>query len=157
VVFESIVDFLRCGDGEPILDILHFGRVHQTLRVTPAMEAGIADHARFLIRSAETPRSSSIVLWNEPAFSAKPGKSRPRFGIGHYRRGHDVGVSHELPDAIGASLGYVQLHQTAGVQVQRQRRSSSTIDETVLPVILAGCLAPAGLPPFQCACPSATS
>ena len=23
---------------------LHFARVHQTLRVTPAMEAGIADH-----------------------------------------------------------------------------------------------------------------
>jgi hypothetical protein len=23
----------------------NFGRVHQTLRVTPAMEAGIADHA----------------------------------------------------------------------------------------------------------------
>ncbi len=23
-----------------------FGRVHQTLRVTPAMEAGIADHPR---------------------------------------------------------------------------------------------------------------
>ena len=22
----------------------HFGRVHQTLRVTPAMEAGLADH-----------------------------------------------------------------------------------------------------------------
>jgi len=44
VVFESIVDFLRCGDGEPILHVLHFGRVHQTLRVTPAMEAGIADH-----------------------------------------------------------------------------------------------------------------
>jgi hypothetical protein len=24
----------------------NFGRVHQTLRVTPAMEAGIADHVR---------------------------------------------------------------------------------------------------------------
>lgn len=29
--------------GGPILHELHFGRIHQTLRVTPAMEAGATD------------------------------------------------------------------------------------------------------------------
>jgi len=32
------------SDGEPILHVLQLGRVHQTLRVTPAVEAGLADH-----------------------------------------------------------------------------------------------------------------
>ena len=37
------------------LHMLHynFGRVHQTLRVTPAMEAGIADHVWSLEEIAE--------------------------------------------------------------------------------------------------------
>ena len=32
------------SDGEPILQYYNFGRVLQTLQVTPAMEAGLADH-----------------------------------------------------------------------------------------------------------------
>ena len=32
------------GDGRLYFMYSNFGRVHQTLRVTPAMEAGIADH-----------------------------------------------------------------------------------------------------------------
>ena len=32
------------GDGGLYFMYYNFGRVHQTLRVTPAMEAGLADH-----------------------------------------------------------------------------------------------------------------
>jgi hypothetical protein len=37
------------GSGRPVTVALYFmyynfGRVHQTLRVTPAMEAGVSDH-----------------------------------------------------------------------------------------------------------------
>lgn len=39
VVEEAIGEKL---DGSPLPD--NFGRVHQTLRVTPAMEAGVSDH-----------------------------------------------------------------------------------------------------------------
>src|ERR1700688_4454566 len=31
--------------GHPILHVIQLTRVHQTLRVTPAMEAGLTDHA----------------------------------------------------------------------------------------------------------------
>ena len=30
--------------GGALLQVLQFARVHQTLRVTPAMEAGLSDH-----------------------------------------------------------------------------------------------------------------
>src|SRR5947209_4860378 len=63
----------------------------------------------------------------------------------------------EVTDDVRASLGHVKLNEAACVQVQRHRRSSSTTDDAVLPVIFAGRLAPFGLPPFQCARPSATS
>ena len=52
---ETPLTFTPVIDGEqryyrfeakvrPILMYYNFGRVHQTLRVTPAMEAGISDH-----------------------------------------------------------------------------------------------------------------
>ena len=34
----------RRGDGALDFMYYNFGRVHQTLRVTPAMEAGLTDH-----------------------------------------------------------------------------------------------------------------
>jgi hypothetical protein len=37
----------------------NFCRIHQTLRVTPAMEAGIADHVWSLVELAELPVPSS--------------------------------------------------------------------------------------------------
>jgi len=87
------------------------------------------------------------------AVRAKPRQRGACFGVGNDRRGNDVRFANEATDAIRASLGHVELYQAACVQVQRHRRSSSTIDPAVLPVICAGRLALTGLPPVQRARP----
>src|SRR6185436_12700523 len=73
------------------------------------------------------------------------------------RRRHHARITNELADDLRARLRHVELDQAACVQIQRHRRSSSTIDAAALPVIFTGRLAPVGLPPFQCARPSETS
>ena len=88
---------------------------------------------------------------------SKPRQRGARFSVGNDRRRHDVRIADELADDLRTSLGNVELYQAARVQIQRHRRSSSTIDDAVLFVMRVGRLAPTGLPPFQCARPSATS
>jgi hypothetical protein len=44
----------------------HFGRVHQALRVTPAMEAGIAEHVRSLRRQSAQLRADRVIVKRIP-------------------------------------------------------------------------------------------
>jgi len=81
----------------------------------------------------------------------------PRFGI-RDTRGRSHGGSVEWgPRLVRSGLAHVELHQRARVEIQDQRRSSTTASETERPRMRGALWRPTGLPPAHAIRPLFTS
>jgi hypothetical protein len=85
------------------------------------------------------------------------GQSAPRLRIGQGRGRHDGGARELLSNRSAAIFLDIELDQAAGIEVEDQRRSSSTISDAVFPRTFGGSADPLGLPPPQLAAPVLTN
>jgi hypothetical protein len=89
--------------------------------------------------------------------TAEPCDSAPCLGVGNHRGADKRGLADEILD-LGRTVFFdVELDETAGVEIEDQRRSSRTISDALFPRLRGLCLAPTGFPPAQSASPDSTS
>jgi len=85
-----------------------------------------------------------------PALPQEPGERGACFSVRHDRGRSDRGFRYDASDERRPSLPEVELDQRRGVEIQNQRRSSTTQSDTLRPRGTRSPRArPAGLPPFQ--------
>src|SRR5215210_3423443 len=97
-----------------------------------------------------------VLLGTQSTFTAEARKGAPRFGIGDHRGTGQRRLVDETLDLGGAAFFDVELDETAGVEVEDQRRSSRTMADALFPRARGRRLDPAGLPPLQLATPFST-
>ena len=87
-----------------------------------------------------------------------PRQGGARLGIRHHRRREGRGVGYQGANLIASGLLQEQFHEAAGIEIDRHRRSSSTMSEASFPgFCLTPCAGTFDFWPFQCTLPSATS
>src|SRR5580765_7955292 len=92
---------------------------------------------------------ASIIFRLHRSLSALAREGRWRLRSGHHGERGNLGGSYERLDRLALRFRDIKLYQSAGVDVDNQRRSSTTICETGLPLMTTDREPPLGLPPFH--------
>lgn len=101
----------------------------------------VLGYGRFLVGRPPLVQSLNhvgVLVYGEALFPQEPGKGRPCFHIGDYR-GRDPGAFFDSPFyKLTSRLPDVDLDQGRGIEVEDQRRSSSTISAAVFSPLMVG-------------------